>query len=168
MQPPPHENESVTANNVRPGVILAIEDNSEDVELLRMILARGSMPFDLISVPFAKDAIKYLGNIGEYADRSRFPRPVLIVLDLSLLGMGGMEFLTWARCEADIPPIVILTYSRRSEDRDLSARLGAKGYFVKSLDLKETAGMVESLRALVIPPIPLDATGANGTSQELQ
>lgn len=159
------ENELPTASKIEPGVVLAIEDDSEDVELLHLALAQGNFPCKLVSVPFARDAIRYLGRIGEYADETRFPRPMLIILDLSLPGMSGMDFLTWAGRENNIPPIVILTYSRLKEDRELAQRLGAKAYFVKSLDLKETTAMLETLRGLALPPILPGQTGAPQTPQ---
>lgn len=150
----PSESGLSVGNKGQPGVVLAIEDNSEDVELLRLALAKGNFPCRLLSVPFARDAIKYLARIGKYADEARFPRPALIVLDLSLPGMSGMDFLSWARGEPNIPPIVILTYSHLEKDRVSAAQLGAKAYFVKSLDLKEMTGMLEIFRTLALPPVP--------------
>lgn len=159
-------NELPVGNKAQPGVILAIEDDSDDVELLRLALALGNFPCKLLSVPFARDAIRYLGRVGEYADQARFPRPALIVLDLTLPGMSGMEFLTWARAEPDMPPIVILTYSHLNENRDLAARLGAEAYFVKSLDLTDTSVMLETLRALIaLPQVPPRQTAAKQNSQ---
>lgn len=163
MQTPPHNHGLPTANKSRPGVILAIEDDSDDVELLRLVLAQGNFPCELVSVSFAREAIKYLARIGEYADEARFPRPALIILDLSLPGMSGMDFLSWARHEPNVPPIVILTYSRLKEDRELATRLGAKAYFVKSMDLKNTTGMLETLRILALPPILPGPTGQSQT-----
>lgn len=133
-------------------MILAIEDDLEDVEILRVALAQRHSSWRIVSVQFAKDAIMYLGRIGQYADETHFPRASLIVLDLSLPGMSGMEFLTWARHEPNIPPIVVLTYSKLEENRMLAEKLGAKGYFVKSVDLKETAAMIETLLVLSTPP----------------
>ena len=159
MAEPLSEHNSSIENKGQPGVILAIEDDSEDVELLRLALAKGEFPCKLISVAFARDAIRYLGKIGEYANEARFPQPALIVLDLSLPGMSGMDFLTWARGEPNIPPIVILTYSRLKRDREIAARLGAKAFFIKSLDLKETAGMIETLRTLARCSILPGSTG---------
>lgn len=161
----PSENKLPVPGKAQPGVILAIEDNSEDVELLRLALSQGNFPCQLVSVPFARDAIKYLARIGEYADETRFPRPALIVLDLSLPGMSGMDFLTWARGEANIPPIVVLTFSHLKEDRELTAKLGAKAFFVKSLDLKETTAMLETLRSLALPPVPPGLTGPSQNPQ---
>ena len=137
----------------RERVILAIEDDLEDVEILRLALAGHSAQWKVISVQFAKDAILYLGRIGEFADEKRYPWPAVIVLDLALPGMSGMDFLTWARGEKNLPPIVILSYSRLEENRLVAQRLGAKGYFVKSPDLKETAAMVEALLSLSMPPV---------------
>jgi DNA-binding response OmpR family regulator len=141
-------------NKFQQGVVLAVEDDFEDVELLRLALAQNNCPWTLISVPFARDAIKYLARIGEYADETRFPWPTLIMLDLSLPGMSGMDFLTWARHEPNLPPIVILTYSKLPEDRALATRLGAKAYFVKSIDLNETTAMIETLLMLSTPAAP--------------
>jgi len=129
------------------GIILQIEDDLEDVELFRIALAQSRSGCRLISVQFAKDAINYLCRIGQYVDEQRYPRPTLIVLDLSLPGMSGLEFLTWAKCEpaAKIPPIVVFSSSQLELNRDLTQKLGAKGYFVKSPDLKETVAMTKNL-----------------------
>jgi DNA-binding response OmpR family regulator len=135
----------------REHVILAIEDDLEDVEILRLALKERNVQWKVISVQFAKDAILYLGRVGEFADEKRYPWPAVIVLDLALPGMSGMDFLTWARGERNMPPIVILSYSKLEENRAVAQRLGAKGYFVKSPDLKETAAMVEALVSLSMP-----------------
>jgi len=145
-------------NTPSPGVILAIEDDLGDVEILRLALACRHVGWKVISVSFAKDAIMYLGRIGQYADENLYPWPTVIVLDLNLPGMSGMEFLTWARKEKNIPPIVILSYSTLEANRTLAERLGARGYFVKSPDLKETALMIETLLLLGQPTPTLPQT----------
>ena len=60
-------------NKPQLGVILAIEDDSEDVEILRLALAKANCPWEVFSVPFVRDAIKYIGRIGEYADERPIP-----------------------------------------------------------------------------------------------
>ena len=129
------------------GIILLIEDDVDDISLFRLALAQSGSHCEVRAVEFAKDAISYLGRMGEYADEKQFPRPSLIVLDLSLPGMSGLEFLTWAKGEPPekIPPIVVLTYSKLELNRQLSEKLGAKGYFVKSPNLEETVLMTKNL-----------------------
>jgi CheY-like chemotaxis protein len=129
------------------GVILQIEDDLEDVELFRLAVAQSGSPCKVIAVNFARDAIKYLGGFGEYADKTQFPKPTLIVLDLSLPGMSGFDFLSWAKGEppGTIPPIVVLSYSKIELNRTLTARLGAKAYFVKSPNLQESSAMAKEL-----------------------
>lgn len=136
------------------GIILQIEDDLEDVELFRIALAQNGSGCQLISVQFAKDAINYLCRIGQYIDAQRYPRPTLIVLDLSLPGMSGLEFLTWAKCEPpdNVPPIVVFSSSQLELNRDLTQKLGAKGYFVKSPDLKETVAMTKDLLFFSVSP----------------
>lgn len=129
------------------GVILQIEDDLQDVELLRLALAQSGSPCRVIAVHYARDAIKYLGRIGEYADKEKYPTPTLIVLDLSLPGMTGLEFLAWAKGEPpeNIPPIVVLSTSQLELNRQLSEKLGAKAYFVKSPRPEEAADITKKL-----------------------
>jgi CheY-like chemotaxis protein len=135
------------------GVILQIEDDIQDVELFRLAVAQSGSPCKVISVQYARDAIKYLGRIGEYADKEKFPKPTLIVLDLSLPGMTGLEFLAWAKGEPpeSIPPIVVLSYSQLELNRHLSEKLGAKAFFIKSPKAEETAEMTKKLLLFKTP-----------------
>lgn len=141
-----HETTAPASQNV----ILLIEDDAEDIQLFQMALAQVGSPYRVVAVQFAKDAIKYLARFGEYEDEKRFPKPVLIVLDLSLPGMSGLDFLTWAKCEPPdtIPPIAVLSYSALELDKQLTQKLGAKAYFVKSPNLHETMAMARNLLLL--------------------
>jgi len=138
------------------GAILLIEDDSEDVELFRLALTQTGSSCKVVSVQFARDAIKYLARIGEYADEQKYPKLTLIVLDLSLPGMSGFDFLAWARGEppGTIPPIVVLSYSKIELNHHLTERLGAKGYFVKSPNLHESVAMAKDLLLFNAPHPP--------------
>jgi CheY-like chemotaxis protein len=135
-------------------VILLIEDNLDDVELFRLAVAHCGSPCKVVSVQFARDAIKYLERFGEYQDESQYPKPTLIVLDLSLPGLSGLDFLTWAKGEPtdNIPPIVVLSSSQLEFNRHLSQKLGAKAYFVKSPRPEEAAHITEELMLFNLPP----------------
>ncbi len=129
------------------GVILLIEDDLGDVELFRLAVAQTGSPCKVVSVQFAKDAIKYLCRVGNFKDEQKYPNPTLIVLDLSLPGMSGLDFLTWAKEQPPerIPPIVVLSYSQLELNRNMSQKLGAKAYFLKSPQPEETVEITRKL-----------------------
>ena len=129
------------------GVILLIEDNEGDIELFRLALAQSGSRCRVVAVNFVRDAIKYLDNHGEFSNKSEFPKPTLIVLDLSLPGISGFDFLAWAKAEPSerVPPIVVLSSSKTELNRGLTQRLGAKAYFVKSLNWHETNAMTKEM-----------------------
>jgi len=134
-------------------IVLLIEDNFEDIELFRLAVAQSGCACKVIAINFVREAIKYLGGILEYADKTRFPKPTLIVLDLSLPGMDGLEFLLWAKGElmGTIPPIVVLSSSQLELNRILTKKFGAKAYFVKSANLQENIATVKELLLFGIP-----------------
>ena len=128
-------------------IVLLIEDDSEDIELFRLAVTQSGSPCKVIAINFAREAIRYLGGILGYGDKTQFPKPTLIVLDLSLPGMDGLEFLLWAQAEptGTIPPIVVLSSSKLELNRILTKRFGAKAYFVKSANLQENIATVKEL-----------------------
>jgi CheY-like chemotaxis protein len=113
--------------------ILLVEDNSDDVLLLQR--ACKSMPVRewMRVVPNATEAMRYLLAEGPFADRSQFPFPDVLVLDLSLPGMDALEFLKWIRAESPAPnlPVIVLSgYAGNSKFED-ALQLGCKKFFVK-------------------------------------
>lgn len=99
-------------------------------------------------------------RLGEYANEKQYPKPALVVLDLFLPGMSGMEFLIWAQGERaqNIPPIVILSYSSTELDRHLAEKFGAKAYFVKSPEPEETVATIKKALLASRPPSPPPGT----------
>ena len=134
-------------------IVLLIEDNAEDIELFRLAVTQSGFACKVIAINFAREAIRYLGGILGYGDKTKFPKPTLIVLDLSLPGMDGLEFLLWAKGEptGTIPPIVVLSSSQLELNRVLTQKFGAKAYFVKSGNLQENIATVKELLSFGIP-----------------
>jgi len=129
------------------GTILLVEDNAQDVELIRLAFRTLNCPYNLAAVSDGRAAIHYLSRIGQYSDRTRFPDPCLMLLDLSLPQVGGFEVLAWMQGEPPeiMPPVLVLSYSRFEQDKHLAHKFGAKGYHVKSPDLNETIALIRSL-----------------------
>jgi CheY-like chemotaxis protein len=152
---------------VQQAVILLIEDDTEDIELFRLALAQIGSPCKVVAVQFAKDAINYLLRLGVYQDEQLYPKPSVIVLDLSLPGMSGLEFLTWAKGEPPetIPPIAVLSYSKIELDQHLTQKLGAKAFFVKSPNLHETVAMAKNLLLLNAPPLLPPGSAQNSQNE---
>jgi CheY-like chemotaxis protein len=138
--------------------ILLIEDNLEDVELLKIALAKTGLPHTFRSVNFAREAVMYLARIGEYRDEEKFPKPSLVILDLSLPGMSGLDFLIWATGEprTNIPPVIVMSCSTDETDQYLAKRFGVNEYFVKSIDSKKT---VEAIKQILIASPPVTFPG---------
>jgi CheY-like chemotaxis protein len=113
--------------------ILLVEDDANDIYFMKRA-AREAGIFDLLHVAQdGQEAEDYLGGLGEYADRQRFPLPCVILLDLKLPRVMGFEVLKWIRQQPALKSIIVivLTSSDLGPDVDLAYQLGANSYLVK-------------------------------------
>jgi CheY-like chemotaxis protein len=115
--------------------ILLIEDNEDDAKLLARSLERSGFRDHLQVLSNAEAAIEYLKGTAGYSDRKEFPIPVFIILDLTLPGMSGLEFLTWTRENPLLAqmPVIVLSASPYDADVRKAYELGAKTFFTKPL-----------------------------------
>jgi CheY-like chemotaxis protein len=107
----------------------------EDDDICIMGMARAFKLAKLANpVSFAHDGIDALEMLRGSADRQRLPRPYLILLDLNMPRMGGVEFLEELRKDDDLKKSIVFVMSTSSADEDLvrSYNLGAAGYILKS------------------------------------
>jgi CheY-like chemotaxis protein len=113
--------------------ILLIEDNDDDLFLMKRALKDAGFTNALHTVQDGDQAIEYLGGTGRYGDRLRYPIPALIFLDLKLPGKSGHEVLTWVRAQPhlDSTVVVVLTSSDLGPDVKNAYRIGADSYLVK-------------------------------------
>ena len=91
--------------------ILIAEDNRDDALLIQRALRRANLINPLQVVANGEQAIQYLKGDGQYADRSSYPLPELVLLDLQMPRVSGLEVLKWIRDQPEfrLLPIVILT-----------------------------------------------------------
>ncbi len=113
--------------------ILVAEDDQNDALLLRRALNKNNIKNPVELVPDGEEAIAYLEGRGKYADRSRYPRPQLVILDLKMPRRDGLEVLEWLKNNQQYQVIPRLALSSSKEQQDIvqSYRLGANSFMVK-------------------------------------
>lgn len=129
--------------------VLLVEDDPEDRILLSDTFRRVAPSLVLRCARDGEEAIEYLSGRGAFADRTAFPAPDLVLLDLKLPKRSGFEVLSWIRGSAGHERLTVIVLSSSSEPRDIDQAyaLGATSYLVKTLGLKETREWVRGLSA---------------------
>jgi two-component system response regulator len=127
--------------------ILLVEDNPDDVELTLMALEAKNIGNTIDVVTDGEQALDYLFCRGKYADRSGEPLPALILLDLQLPKVSGLEVLKHLRADerTKILPVTIFTSSIEEQDMISSYELGANSYIRKPVDADQFEKAVEEL-----------------------
>ena len=128
--------------------ILLVEDDANDVYFMKRAAREAGILDSLHVAQDGREAMEYLGGLGEYADRQRFPLPSLVLLDLKLPRVMGFEVLKWIRQQPALKGtiVIVLTSSDLKTDVDLAHRLGANSYLVKPSTpdkLKETIARIK-------------------------
>lgn len=127
-------------------VILLVEDNPSDVDLTRRALEKARIANELVVAEDGEEALKYL--TGDQAQASDFSRlPALILLDLKLPKVPGLEVLRRIRAGVRTRrlPVVILTSSKEERDLAASYDLGVNSYIQKPVDFNQFARCIEQL-----------------------
>jgi CheY-like chemotaxis protein len=128
-------------------VILLVEDNPDDEALTLRALTKAKVRNTVVVARDGVEALDYLFGTGGHAARARRQVPELVLLDLKLPKVDGLEVLRRLRADADtrLLPVVILTSS--NEERDLidSYSLGANSYVRKPVDFSQFAEAVRQL-----------------------
>ena len=117
-------------------LILLVEDNPDDEALTLRALSRNGIRHRLEVVRDGVEALDYLFARGPYAGRAGLPLPTVVLLDLKLPRVDGMEVLRQVRADPRTRnlPVVILTSSREDEDLIQGYGLGANSYIRKPVD----------------------------------
>jgi len=127
--------------------ILIVEDNPDDLFILKWAFTRAGTPNELHHVENGQQAIDYLAGIGPYHDRSIHPLPSLILLDLKLPMKHGLEVLAWIRQQPAFRGTIVVILTSSSEDKDVSRAydLGANAFLVKPTSAETLTEIVRAL-----------------------
>jgi len=146
----------MTGTQAEPVEILLAEDNPGDAKLTRKALEQGNIINNLHVVTDGVEALEYLRQEGEYADK---PRPDLMLLDLNMPRKDGREVLEAIKTDADLRriPVVVMTSSEAEEDIVQSYDLHANAYLTKPIDFDgflDVVGSIEEfwLSVVKMPP----------------
>ncbi len=128
--------------------ILYVEDDENDVFLLQLAFQQAGITEHVEVVHTGQAAIDYLQGSGVYEEREKYPLPDLVLLDLKLPGVSGLEVLGWIRARPDLRSIVVivLSSSSRPEDVGRAYELGANSYVLKPVDVPERLQMAKLLQ----------------------
>lgn len=140
--------------------ILVAEDNEDDAFILQTALKKIGIQNPVQICRNGQDVIDYLKGEGSYADRAQFPFPRLMLIDLKMPVVTGLDVLRWLKGneECSVVPTVVLTSSKHEEDVDNAYKLGANAYMVKPgrMEQFEKALMLidEFWNACQLPKLP--------------
>ena len=148
-------------------VILLVEDNSDDEELTRLAFEQSKIANRLIVVRDGAEALDFAFATGAWAGRPLEDEPCLVLLDLKLPKVGGLEVLRRLREEprTRLLPVVIMTSSVEEQDVVRGYDLGCNSYIRKPVDFEQFTEAVKILGLywLVLnqPPLPAKPGGEN-------
>lgn len=134
--------------NEEHATILLADDDPNDVFLMQRAFKRIGYRNLLQVVANGEEAVRYLSGDGRFGDRSCFPLPSLVLLDLKMPRKSGLEVLTWVRaqpCGIRRIPVIVLTSSKQAVDVNQAYDLGANSYLVKPLTFERLVEIVGSL-----------------------
>ncbi|MEH2247886.1 response regulator [Nostoc sp.] len=128
-------------------MILLVEDNPDDEALTLRALKKNNILNEVVVAHDGVEALDYLFGKGVYADRDMSVMPHLILLDLKLPKMDGLEVLRHLRTDdrTKILPVVILTSSKEEQDLINGYSLGANSYVRKPVDFSQFSESVRQL-----------------------
>jgi CheY-like chemotaxis protein len=140
--------------------ILLVEDNADDVLLLRQAFKKAGETPALHRVSDGLEAKAYLNGEGDYGDRATHPIPDFVLLDLNMPRMNGFELLEWLRQDSPFKSMIVyvVTASARESDIKRAYELHANNYIVKPSRVDQLVDFVRAIyqwhRYTALPPIP--------------
>lgn len=129
--------------------VLLAEDDPDDVLLTQLAFEKARLLNPLQVVRDGEEAMAYLRGDGRYADRVKYPLPILLLLDLKMPKVSGFQVLEWLRSKPllDQLPVAIMTSSDHDPHISRAYELGADSYLIKPPDAEALLALVQRLHA---------------------
>jgi CheY-like chemotaxis protein len=125
-------------------VILLVDDSESDIALLRQAFSKAGMHRTLEVVRDGVDAMSYLLGRGDFADRESYPMPSILIIDVNMPRLNGLELLTWLRTQPEFGHlmVIVLTGDARIEAVNHAYHLGANSYLQKPVRHEELTDLI--------------------------
>lgn len=143
----PFQTEGTEMNSEKSAVILLIEDNPNDAELTLRALRENNLANEIKLLDDGEKALNYIFCRGEFSGRDQSENPKLIILDLKLPKVDGLEILRELKSSDATKsiPVVVLTSSQHETDVITSYKLGVNSYIVKPVEFDKFVDAVRQL-----------------------
>ena len=137
----------------RPAILLA-EDNQTDALMVQQFFQKAGILSSLQQVNNGENALAYLRGDGIYADRARYPFPILLLLDLNMPRKSGWDVLEWLRHNPIDEPLglVVLTGETDIKIMHRAYKLGAHTFLVKPLQFEDFLNLIRYIPGIHLNP----------------
>jgi two-component system response regulator len=129
--------------------VLVAEDDGNDRMLMKRAFSMANVAATFLFVVDGDETVAYLRGADQFSDRTRFPFPDLLLLDIQMPKRDGFEVLEWARGEGGCKtlPVIVFSSSHRNEDVHRALSLGANSYLEKTVSSSGYVAMARSLNS---------------------
>jgi CheY-like chemotaxis protein len=143
---------------VRHRSILQVEDDENDILLLRHVFEDVGITNPVHVAHDGQEAIDYLAGVGPYAEREKHPMPGMVLLDLKIPKVMGLEVLRWIRQQPSLKSLIVVVFSSSSHPADVKAahHLGVSSYCVKPCEINDLRKLAKELKSLFLEDVPLE------------
>lgn len=128
--------------------LLQVEDEEADIFLLQRVFSKAGITSSVQVVTDGQMALDYLSGATPYTDRVKHPLPCLVLLDLKLPKISGLEVLAWIRQQPPLRGLVVVVFSSSSQpaDIELAYQLGTNSYIQKPSSMEQTLEVAQLLK----------------------
>ncbi len=135
-------------------IVLLVEDNASDLLFIQRAIRKAGIPIALYLVENGELAVSYLLGEGVYADREQYPFPALIITNMKMPRMNGLELLRWVKQQPNMKHLPVLVMSSSDDPYEMNQviTLGCSAYFAKTGNLNLLTAVVIRMMSF-LPPL---------------